>query len=145
MRTVKEIMTTDCITATQHDNIYELAVMMKNNDIGFVPIVEGRKLLGVVTDRDLVVRGYAQKHSGSTSVTEVLTTDIETIAPSTSVDEAARIMARNQIRRLPVVENGELLGVVAIGDLAIREIFADNAGEALSHISEQENQPSAVH
>ncbi|WP_028561517.1 CBS domain-containing protein [Paenibacillus pinihumi] len=145
MRTVREIMTTDCITATQQDNIYELACMMKNNDIGFVPVVEGKKLIGVVTDRDLVVRGYAQKHSGSTSAAEVITTDIETVDPSASVDEAAHKMASSQIRRLPVVENGELLGIVAIGDLAIREIFADNAGEALSHISEQDNQPSAVH
>jgi CBS domain-containing protein len=145
-KTIKDIMSSECITATTQDNLYEVAVKMKQQDIGFVPILEGRKLIGVVTDRDLVIRGYAEKHSGSTSVSEVLTTDIKTISPSTSIDEAARIMAVNQIRRLPVVDKGELLGVVAIGDLAVREIFVNEAGEALSGISEQEHrEPSALH
>jgi CBS domain-containing protein len=136
LKTVKEIMSTDCVTATTKDNVFELATLMKQHDIGFVPIVEGKKLIGVVTDRDLVIRGYAEKHSGSTSVTEVLTTNVKTIDSSTSVDEAAKLMASNQIRRLPVVENGELLGVVSIGDLAVREIFVNEAGDALSGISE---------
>ncbi|ALS27449.1 CBS domain-containing protein [Paenibacillus cisolokensis] len=146
MRTVRDIMSTDCVTATRQDNIYELAVLMKKHDIGFVPIVEGKKLIGVVTDRDLVVRGYAEKHSGSTAVSEVMTTDVMTIEPSLSVDEAAKIMASNQVRRLPVVENGDLVGVVAIGDLAVREIFVNEAGEALSGISEHEHRnPASAH
>ncbi|WP_270172046.1 CBS domain-containing protein [Paenibacillus sp. SYP-B4298] len=144
MKTVKEIMTTDCITATPQDNLYELAVMMKNNDIGFVPIVEGKKLMGVVTDRDLVIRGLAEKHAGSTEVAKVISSEVQTIAPEASVDEASEVMARHQIRRLPVVENGDLLGIVAIGDMAVRDIFADEAGEALSRISEQD-QPSSYH
>ncbi|AGA58323.1 MAG: CBS domain-containing protein [Thermobacillus sp.] len=145
-KTVKEIMSTNTVTATTQDNIYECAVLMKQHDIGFVPIVEGRKLVGVVTDRDLVIRGYAEKHSGSTSVTEVMTKDIRTVPSSMTVDECARLMADNQIRRLPVVEDGELVGVVAIGDLAIREIFVNEAGDALSAISEHEHrEPSAVH
>jgi CBS domain-containing protein len=145
-KTVKEIMSTNTVTATTQDNIYECAVLMKQHDIGFVPIVEGRKLVGVVTDRDLVVRGYAEKHSGSTSVTEVMTKNIRTVPSFMTVDECARLMADNQIRRLPVVEEGELVGVVSIGDLAIREIFVNEAGDALSAISEHEHrEPSAVH
>jgi len=145
-KTVKEIMSTNTVTATTQDNIYECAVLMKQHDIGFVPIVEGRKLVGVVTDRDLVVRGYAEKHSGSTSVTEVMTKDIRTVPSFMTVDECARLMADYQIRRLPVVEEGELVGVVSIGDLAIREIFVNEAGDALSAISEHEHrEPSAVH
>ncbi|RAP78697.1 CBS domain-containing protein [Paenibacillus montanisoli] len=130
-------MSTDCVTAKMEDNVYELAVLMRDHNIGFVPIVDGQKLIGIVTDRDLVVRGYAEKHSGSTAVSEVITTDIVTIDSSTSVDEAAGIMASNQIRRLPVVENGNLVGIVAIGDLAVREIFVNEAGDALSSISQQ--------
>jgi CBS domain-containing protein len=144
LKTVKEIMSSDCITATTKDNIYEIAVLMKKHDIGFVPIVEGRKLIGVVTDRDLVTRGYAEKHSGSTSVAEVLTHHLKTIEGSTTIDEAAKIMATHQIRRLPVVENGELLGIVSIGDLAVREIFVNEAGDALSSISEREHREPAV-
>ncbi|UKS30041.1 CBS domain-containing protein [Paenibacillus sp. HWE-109] len=134
-RTVKDIMSKDCVTVTLQDNVYEIAVKMKQHDIGFVAVVEGKKLIGVVTDRDLVVRGYAEKKSGSTAVEEVITTNIATIDPSMTIEEAAKIMAKDQIRRLPVVENGELVGVVAIGDLAVRGSFEDEAGEALSRIS----------
>lgn len=135
-KTVKEIMSTDCVTATLQDNIYEIAVLMKQNDIGIVPIVEGRKLLGVVTDRDLVIRGYAGKHSGSTEVEAVMTSDVQTISPSATTDDAAKMMASNKIRRLPVVDDGKLVGILALGDLAVREIFVNEAGEALNEISE---------
>lgn len=133
---IKEVMSSPCITATLKDNVYELAVLMKQNDIGFIPIVEGTKLIGAVTDRDLVVRGYAEKHSGSTSVETVMTKDVLTISPDTTMDEAADLMAKHKIRRLPVVENGHLVGVVAIGDLAIRDAFIQEAGAALNEISE---------
>lgn len=134
--TIRQVMTTDCVTATKQDNIYELAVKMKQHDIGFIPIVDGKKLVGVVTDRDLVIRGYAEKHSGSSAVADVMSSDTRSVSPDATVDEAAKMMASNQIRRLPVVENGELVGVVAIGDLAVRAKFEDEAGEALSVISE---------
>ncbi|TXK85711.1 CBS domain-containing protein [Paenibacillus sp. N3.4] len=134
-RTVRDIMTKECVTVTLQDNVFEIALKMKQHDIGFVAVVEGEKLIGVVTDRDLVLRGYAEKKSGSTAVKEVITTDIATIEADTSVEEAAKIMAKGQIRRLPVVENGKLVGVIAIGDLAVRNHFEDEAGEALSKIS----------
>lgn len=139
MKTIKDIMSTDCVTVTLQDNLYEIALKMKQNDIGFVPVVEGKKLIGVVTDRDLVVRGYAEKHSGSTAVGEVISRDVTTVTPETTVDEAAKLMAKQKIRRLPVVSGGELVGVVAIADLAVREIFVNEAGEALSEISENVN------
>lgn len=145
MRTIKDIMSTDCVTVSPQDNIYEIAVKMKQNDIGFIPVVEGRKLIGVVTDRDLVIRGYAEKHSGSTAVEEVISKDVTTVGPDTSVDEAAKLMARQKIRRLPVVSGGELVGVVAIADLAVREIFVNEAGEALSEISENVDHAATVH
>jgi len=143
MRKIADIMSEGCVTVTPADNIYEAAVLMKDHDIGFVPVVDSGKLIGVITDRDLVIRGYAGKHSGSTSVMDVLTEEVRTISPNMSVDEAAEIMASEQIRRLPVVENGQLKGVVSLGDLAIREIFVNEAGEALSNISEHGNQESS--
>jgi CBS domain-containing protein len=136
--TIAQMMSTPCITATLKDNVYELAVLMKQHGIGFVPIVDGERLIGVATDRDLVVRGYAGKHSGSTAVNEVMTPDPVTIGPEATADEAARLLADKEIRRLPVVEHGRLVGVIAIGDLAIREKFAEDAGRALSAISEAE-------
>jgi CBS domain-containing protein len=138
VKTVKDIMETDIVTVTLKDNIYEIALKMKQHDIGFVPVVEGKQLLGVVTDRDLVVRGYAEKHSGSTEVKEVMSDQVVvSVPPTTSVDEAAKLMAKNQIRRLPIVENNELVGIVAIGDLAVRSTLEQEAGQALSEISEQ--------
>lgn len=140
MKKVQEVMTEKCVTVTPQDNIYEIALKMKDNDTGFIPVVEREgsdKLIGVVTDRDLVVRGYAGKHSGSSSVDAVMTTGIRTAQADMSVDQAAELMAEQQIRRLPVTEGDRLIGIVSIGDLAVRNIFADNAGEALSHISEQ--------
>lgn len=139
MRKVSEIMTTNVVTVTPRDNVYEVAVKMKEHDTGFMPVVEvGDRLLGVITDRDLVVRGIAEKHPGSTAVEVVMTKGIKTASRDTSVDEAAELMAEQQIRRLPVTEGDRLVGVVSIGDLAIRTIFADEAGEALTQISSEQ-------
>ncbi|MFC4778377.1 CBS domain-containing protein [Paenibacillus sp. GCM10023252] len=143
---VKDLMSKDCVSATLQDNIYELAVLMKQHDIGMVPIVEGKKLIGVTTDRDLVVRGYAEKHSGSTEVAQVMTSDVDTIHSGATADEAAQLMSAKQIRRLPVVDHGELIGMISLGDLAIREVFVDEAGAALSQISQPgENHLSTYH
>ncbi|MDF2721915.1 MAG: hypothetical protein K0Q59_1590 [Paenibacillus sp.] len=75
----------------------------------------------------------------------MITRDVATITPDTTVDEAAKLMAREKIRRLPVVQNGELIGVVAIADLAVREIFVNEAGNALSEISENVDHGATVH
>ncbi|WP_203457066.1 CBS domain-containing protein [Paenibacillus tepidiphilus] len=140
MKTVKEVMTARPATVTLLDNIYEVAVKMKEHDTGFIPVVDsadGQTLLGVITDRDLVIRGYAEKHSGSTAVETVMSKDILSVSPAATVDEAAEIMAEHQVRRLPVCEGQKLLGIISLGDLAVRNVFADEAGEALSDISRQ--------
>ncbi|MNI25436.1 Hypoxic response protein 1 [compost metagenome] len=139
MKKVNEIMTREVVTVTPKDNVYEVAVKMKQHDTGFIPVVEegSDRLVGVITDRDLVVRGIAEKHPNSAAVENVMTTGIRTASLDTSVDEAAELMADQQIRRLPVTDGDRLIGIVSIGDLATRNIFADNAGEALSQISEQ--------
>lgn len=107
MKTVKEVMTTHTATVTLLDNVYEVAVKMRDYDTGFVPVVDsndGETLIGVITDRDLVLRGYADKHSGSTSVETVMSKEVITVSESASVDEAAELMASAQVRRLPVVQ-----------------------------------------
>ncbi|MEF2964566.1 CBS domain-containing protein [Paenibacillus sp. M1] len=139
MKRVSEIMTDNVVTVTPEDNVYEAAVKMKEHGTGFIPVVEkgGDKLIGVITDRDLVIRCMAEKHPGSTAVDAIMTKGIKTASRDMSVDEAAELMAEQQIRRLPVTEGDRLIGIVSIGDLAVRNIFADNAGEALSEISER--------
>lgn len=141
-KAVKEIMSKDCVTVTLKDNVYEVAVAMAKHDIGFVPVVDGKQLIGVITDRDLVIRGYAEKNEGSAKVEKVMSKHVATVTPDATVDEAAKLMAKHKIRRLPVVENGNLVGVVAIGDLAVRDCFGEEAGEALSKISEKKREPA---
>jgi len=136
MTIVREFMSTDIVQCTPLDNVYEAAVKMKEEAIGMIPIVENNQVVGLVTDRDLVVRGIAEKHPGSNKITNVMTTEIVSVSPDDPIENATELMAQHQIRRLPVVENGELVGMLALGDLAITEKADDQAGFALSEISE---------
>ncbi|MBB5323808.1 CBS domain-containing protein [Anoxybacillus tepidamans] len=137
MTTVREIMTANVDYCTPLDNVFEAAVKMRDLNVGAIPVVENGRLIGMVTDRDLVVRGIAEKRPGSSQVTEVMSKDVITTSPDTSVQEAAQQMAEHQIRRLPVVENGRLVGIVSLGDLATHRYSDESAGRALSDISEQ--------
>ncbi|CAG9619842.1 CBS domain-containing protein [Sutcliffiella rhizosphaerae] len=137
METVRSIMTTDVDCCTPLDNVFEVATKMKDLDVGAIPIVENDKLIGMITDRDLVVRGIAEKHPGSNQVTNVMSDHLVTIGPDATLSEASNLMSEHQIRRLPVVENDQLIGMVSLGDLAVHHYSDDQAGEALSQISEE--------
>ncbi|WML49376.1 CBS domain-containing protein [Neobacillus sp. PS3-34] len=136
MEKIREIMTDKVESCTLLDNIYEVAVKMKELNVGAVPIVDKNKLVGMITDRDIVIRGVAEKHPGSTKVEDIMSNDLITISPDASSEEAVRLMADHQIRRLPVVENGQLIGIVALGDFAVRQLTDDQAKKALTEISE---------
>ncbi|KQL49119.1 inosine-5'-monophosphate dehydrogenase [Brevibacillus choshinensis] len=136
-RTLREIMTKDIATVTLKDNVYEVACKMRDWNVGVIPVVnEKNDVIGVITDRDIVIRGLAEKHEGSAATEVVMTRDIVLGQPGMTVDEAAKIMAQHQIRRLPVVENGKLAGIVALADMAIRQVHQDEASDALQEISE---------
>jgi len=132
---LRDIMTTNVDYVTPLDNVFEVAVKMKNDNVGIIPVCEDGTLLGVITDRDLVVDGIAEKHPGSTKVTDIMHGDVVTANPDTTDEEAAALMAQHQIRRLPVLENGKLVGIVSLGDLAVTSGSSDDAGEALEDIS----------
>jgi CBS domain-containing protein len=140
MEKIREIMTTDVETCSLLDNVYEVAVKMKELNVGAIPVVDNGKLVGMITDRDIVIRGIAEKHPPSSKVEEIMSSQLATVTPDTSTREAAQLMAKNQIRRLPVVEGDQLVGIVSLGDLAIRQLTDDQAKEALSEISEQHGQ-----
>jgi CBS domain-containing protein len=134
---IRDIMTEDVECCTLLDNVFEVATKMKEWNVGAIPIVDGEKLVGMITDRDIVVRGVAEKHPGSTKVEDIMSSDnLVTVTPDTSTQEAAQIMAKNQIRRLPVVEGENLVGIVALGDFAVRDLTDDQAKKALTEISE---------
>lgn len=136
MQTVQDVMTTDVQFCTPLDNVYEVALKMKEHNIGVVPICEDGHLLGVITDRDIAIRGVGSKRPGSTRVTDIMSEKLVTAPMDMSVDEAAELMADEQIRRLPVVDGMKLVGMISLGDLAVREVFSENAARALSEISE---------
>jgi CBS domain-containing protein len=139
MHTLREIMSTNVVTVSPHDNVFEVATMMREGNVGMIPVVENGRLAGVVTDRDLVTRGIAKKKPNSGTVRDIMSTNLVCGTPDMSVDEAARLMSDAQVRRLPVVENDRLVGVVSLGDLAVRQIHQDEASQALNEISETHN------
>ncbi|MBT2697701.1 CBS domain-containing protein [Bacillus sp. ISL-40] len=137
MEKIRDIMTEEVECCTLLDNVYEVALKMKQLNVGAIPIIDQEKLVGMITDRDIVVRGVAEKHPGSTKVEDIMSNDLITVTPDSSSKDAAKLMANHQIRRLPVVEEGKLIGIVSLGDFAIRELTDDQAKEALTEISEQ--------
>jgi CBS domain-containing protein len=119
-QTVEEIMTRDPRTVNADDAIVEAARVMRDSDIGDVVVMEGGQVGGIVTDRDIVVRGVAEgQDPESATVSDVCTTGVETIDPGASVDDALRQMREHDIRRLPVVKNGRPVGIISLGDLAV--------------------------
>ena len=130
-------MTEEVECCTLLDNVYEVALKMKELNVGAIPILDQDKLVGMITDRDIVVRGVAEKHPGSTKVEDIMSNQLITVTADSTSKEAAKLMADHQIRRLPVVEDGKLVGIVSLGDFAIRELTDDQAKQALSEISEQ--------
>ncbi|WP_164669120.1 CBS domain-containing protein [Virgibacillus doumboii] len=138
MRSVQNIMTTDLVYCRKEDTLYEAATKMKERNVGVIPVCsDNRDLLGVITDRDLVLRGYAKKKPDTTTVQEVMSERLHYVSPETSVEEAADLMAQEQIRRLPIVDNGKLVGIVSLGDLSKEDKSNRAAGDALGEISER--------
>lgn len=133
---IRDIMTDDVDCCSLLDNVYEVAVKMKELNVGAVPIVDQGKIVGMITDRDIVLRCIAEKHPASSKVEDIMSSDLITISPDATSKEAVRLMAKHQIRRLPVVEEGKLIGIVSLGDFAVRELTDDQAKTALSEISE---------
>ena len=120
MRTsIQDTMTSNPTRVGPTNTAAEAAKIMKAEDIGSLPIVEGDKLVGVITDRDLAIRIVAEGRGPDTTVGEIASKDIVTVDPEQSLEEAARLMAERQVRRLPVVEeDGRLVGILAQADIA---------------------------
>lgn len=119
------------------DSLAEAAELMKQRNVGAIPVCgDNKELLGMVTDRDMVIRGYAENKDGSAKVQEVMSEHLYYVSPDITLQEASREMAEHQIRRLPVVVNGQLAGIVSLGDLSLDEMSDEAAGQALEDISE---------
>jgi CBS domain-containing protein len=136
MEKIRDIMTDEVECCTLLDNVYEVALKMKELNVGLIPIVDNEKVVGVITDRDIVLKCIAEKHPASSKVESIMSKDLFTITPDASSKEAVQLMAQHQVRRLPVVEGDKLIGIVSLGDFAVRQLTDDQAKTALSGISE---------
>ena len=135
-RKIREVMTPDPSAVEPSTTVVETARLMRDEDVGPMPIVENGQCAGIVTDRDIVVRVVAEgRNANTTTVGEIASRELITIDPEQTLDEAARLMARHQIRRLPVCEDdGRLVGIVAQADLAL-EARDETTGEVVEEIS----------
>lgn len=130
---VADVMTPDPVTLSPDTPIAEAARLMRDEAIGDVIVGSGGTVVGILTDRDIVVRGLAEESDvGSLTVGELCTPLTVTVAPSDSVEEAMAVMERHAVRRLPVVASEELVGVLSLGDLALER----NPSSTLREISE---------
>ncbi len=133
---LKQIMTSPVISVEPDESVEVAARTLEHYNIGALPVCRGGRLYGVVTDRDLVIRCVAAgKDPAKTPVREIMTTRVVSAKPEMDAAVAASLMGREQIRRLPVVENGKVKGMVSLGDLAVIEQNAYDAADALGEIS----------
>jgi len=116
--TVRDLLKGDPVTVEASATVQDAAKLMDQNDIGNVLVVENNEVQGIVTDRDIVVRVLAKGDGPDASVREAATTDLETLDPDSSIDDAVKKMEQGNVRRLPVVDGGKPLGVISLGDLA---------------------------
>jgi CBS domain-containing protein len=131
-----EIMTRNVTTASPEMTLKDVAAMMRDGDMGAVPVVDNGRLEGIVTDRDIVVRAIAEGSDSATPVGEAMTRDIFSVKPDDFVFEAIRLMGDKQIRRVPVVtETGELAGIIAMADIALEMEDEREIAETLEEIS----------
>ena len=132
----REIMASNVKTATREMTLQEVAVLMREGDMGAIPVVENRKLVGIVTDRDIVIRSIAGGRDSSAAIGDAMTTEIFWVKPDDFVFEAIRLMGDKQVRRIPVVnENGELAGIIAMADIALEMEDEHEIAETLEEIS----------
>ena len=136
MGRIQELMTVKPRTVKAGDSIVDAAKLMRGEDAGIAPIVDGERLVGVLTDRDIAIRVVAEgKDPAATKVEDVASHELVTLDPEQDLDDALRLMAQHQVRRLPVVEqDGKLVGIVAQADVA-KHADAGRTGNVVEEIS----------
>ena len=138
---VREVMTREVQTIQPDQTAQQAASFMLSSDAGSIPVTDGDRLIGMITDRDIAVRGIAKGYGPDTPVRELMTDDLVIIRDDDDIEEAASKMSEAQVRRLPVIDESErLCGIVSLGDLA-REGASDTAETALEGVS----QPGGQH
>ena len=134
---VREIMSTTVATVNSDDTVDLAARLMKEHNVGSIPVCSNEIVIGIITDRDIVLKSVAE----GTNPTEQKVSEIMSLKPvlgnpEMDVAEAGQMMGENQIRRLPIVEDDKLVGIISLGDIAVEPDLQDKAGSILSDVSE---------
>jgi CBS domain-containing protein len=133
---VRDIMSTNVAWVRSEDSIEKAAQLMKQHDVGSIPVCKQDSVIGIVTDRDIALRSVASgQDTSQEQVSSIMSTDCTFGKPDMNVSDAARIMSEKQIRRLPIVENNCLVGIVALGDISLESSTQGTAEDALKNIS----------
>lgn len=134
---VKDLMSTAVTCVKPETSVEQVARQMKQENIGSLPVCNDRgEALGIITDRDIVIRSVSNDNQPKTAK-EIMTKNLVFADPNMDTHQAALLMAKYQVRRLPVVENNQIVGMLAMADIARKQIYIDEAGDALSAISKQ--------
>jgi CBS domain-containing protein len=135
-KSVREAMTRSVSSVSPSQSLADAAEVMKGEDVGSVPVVEEGRLAGIVTDRDIVTRAVAERRNPqAVRVEEIASHDLVTVEPEQDLDEALTLMARHKVRRLPVLEEGRLVGMLAQADVALGA-KEEKVGEMVEQISQ---------
>lgn len=133
---VKDIMSKEIASVETEDSIERAAWLMKQYDVGSIPVCQNNEVIGIVTDRDLALRSTAEgQNTTQQKCGDIMTTNLIVGDPEMNVDEAAKVMSERQIRRLPIVENNSLVGIVSLGDISLEPTYQNKAEETLKNIS----------
>lgn len=134
---VKDLMTRDMVIANTNDTVFDVAKLMKHHNIGCVPVVaDGEKVLGVVTDRDITLNiAKYNLDAAKTLASTIMSDRVYSVRPDADVTDALELMKKQRVRRLPVIENECLVGMISIGDIAVTQDFNMEISEALTEIS----------
>lgn len=136
MKQLKELMTSEVKVVSPDMSLRDAAVMMRDGKFGMMPVEEGDRMIGTISDRDIVIRAVAEGMDCSSKVRDVMSKGIAWVYEDESVEQAATIMSERQVRRLPVVNrNKRLVGIVALGDFAVESSEIEPAAQALAEIS----------
>lgn len=139
---IRDMMSTDLVTCNPNETLSQVSQRMADEDVGFMPVVVQGQLVGVITDRDIVARAISKGlDPNSTHVSEFMTKEFFVGSPDMSHEDACELMMDHQVRRLPIVENNQLVGIVTLADLAL-DLEEEQEEEAVGHTYQKIAQPT---
>lgn len=137
MQQIKDVMTHEVQVINPEAPISEAARLMRDGDFGLLPVGENDRMIGTISDRDIVLRAVAEGKDGNAYVRDIMSTGVHWVYEDDSVARAAAMMSEHQVRRLPVVNRDKrLVGIVSLGDIAVQTSAGQPAAEALTDISQ---------